>query len=74
MKNHENSGLDFLSRNLGLGGLALILTAGLIYYGKPENIFVLTTRYIGDPLALSSVLAIIGVLSAALGYALRRIY
>ena len=74
LKSKEKSGLSFMSQNIGLGGLALILTAGLIYYGKPENIFVLTTRYMGDPVMLSSVLAVIGVLSALLGYVLRRIY
>ena len=74
MKNHEKSGLSFISRNLGLGGLALILTAGLLHFGRPENIFVLTTRYMGDPVMLSGVLAVIGVLSASLGYAIRRKY
>ena len=74
MKNQEKSGLGFITQNLGLGGLALILTAGLIYLGRPENIFVLTSRYMGDPVMLSSVLAVVGVLSASLGYALRRKY
>lgn len=74
MKNHKKSGSSFMSRNLGLGGLALILTAGLIYLGGPENIFVLTTRYMSDPVKLSRVLAVVGVISASLGYALRRKY
>ena len=72
MKNHEKSGLSFMSRNLGLGGLALILTAGLIMYGRPENVYVLTTRYMGDLVTLSSVLAVTGILSTSLGYIMRR--
>lgn len=72
MKNTMERGFAFVSRNLRYGGIALILTAALISIGNPSEIIVLLAPYSGDPTMLSSVLAMMGVLSTMFGYALKR--
>lgn len=72
MKNTMERGFAFVSRNLRYGGIALILTATLISIGNPSEIIVLLAPYSGDPTMLSSVLAMMGVLSTMFGYALKR--
>ena len=72
MKNTMERGFAFVSRNLRYGGIALILTAALISIGNPSEIIVLLGPYSGEPTMLSSVLAMMGVLSTMFGYALKR--
>ena len=72
MKNMIERGFAFVSRNLRYGGIALILTAALISIGNPSEIIVLLAPYSGDPTMLSSILAMMGVLSTMFGYALKR--
>ena len=70
MKNRIENG--FVSRNLMLGGIALVLTAVLIAAGNPREIIVILTPYRGNPMMLSIILAMMGVLSTTFGYALKR--
>jgi len=72
MKIKIERGFAFVSRNLRYGGIALVLTAALIATGKPSEIIVLMAPYGGDPIMLSSILGIMGVLSTMFGYALKR--
>ena len=72
MKNTIERGFAFVSSNLRYGGIALILTAALISIGNPSEIIVLLAPYSGDPTMLSSILAMMGVLSTMFGYALKR--
>ncbi len=72
MKNIIERGFAFVSRNLRYGGIALTLTAALIAFAKPGEIIILLTPYSGDPMMLSSILVMMGVLSTMLGYALKR--
>ena len=72
MKNTIERGFAFVSRNLRYGGIALVLTAALIATGKPSEIIVFLVPYGGDPILLSSILGMMGVLSTMFGYALKR--
>ena len=71
VKNTIERGFAFVSRNLRYGGIALILTAAIIAVARPEEIIVLLTPYSGEPMMLSSILVMMGVLSSILGYALK---
>jgi hypothetical protein len=53
------------------GGLALMLTAGLIAWTTPEKVMIFFTPYNGSMYLLSKTLAIIGGLTASLGYLTR---
>jgi hypothetical protein len=72
VKNTIERGFAYISRNLRYGGLALTLTAAFIATARPSRIIVLLTPYGGDPVVLSGVLVMMGVLSSMLGYAIKR--
>jgi hypothetical protein len=72
VKNTIERGFAYISRNLRYGGLALTLTAAFIATARPSRIIVLLTPYSGDPVVLSGVLVMMGVLSSMLGYAIKR--
>ena len=72
MKNKIERGFAYVSRNLRYGGIALILTAVLITVGNPREVIVMLSPYSGDPMILSSILVMMGVLSTMFGYALKR--
>lgn len=72
MKNMIERGFAYVSRNLRYGGIALTLIAALVAVAKPSEIIILLTPYGGDPMMLSSILVMMGVLSTMLGYALKR--
>ena len=71
-KNMIERGFAYVSRNLRYGGIALTLTAALIAAARPSEINVLLTPYSGEPMMLSSILVMMGVLSSILDYALKR--
>jgi hypothetical protein len=72
MKNKIDRGFAFVSRNFRYVGIALVLTTALIATGKPSEIIALLAPYRGDPIVLSSILGMMGVLSTLFGYALKR--
>lgn len=61
----------YASSGLLLGGVALMLTAGLITLTNPVKVILFMTTYTGSLSRLCNGLSIIGVISASLGYALR---
>ena len=71
-KNMINNVLDYASRNLQYGGIALMITAAYIITWRPSNVILLFAPYIGDPVLLCSALALIGGIASILGYSLKR--
>ena len=71
-KSRSRSISVFLARNLMWGGIALVLTAGLIAFGNPSAVTLFTTRYFGNSLSLSIVLVVIGILTSGFGYSLKK--
>ena len=72
VKNMYNRSLDFASRNLRYGGVALTITAAYIAVARPSTITILLTPFSGDSVILGKVLALTGILSTVLGYALKK--
>ena len=61
-----------LAGNLMWGGIALVLTAGLIAFGNPSTVTLFASIYDGNHLALSGALAVIGIISSTLGYSWKK--
>jgi hypothetical protein len=64
--------LAIASRNLRIGGAAVIATAAYIVVARPSNINLFLLPYTGDPLVLGGILVLVGGLVTALGYSLKN--
>ena len=62
----------YVKANLMWGGILITLTGVFIALGKPNNIFILTKTFTGNPTILFEVLTAIGSLTALLGYTLKE--
>lgn len=71
-KNTINNALDYASRNLQYGGIAMMITAVYIITWRPSNVILLLTPYTGDTVLLCSALMLIGGIASVLGYSLKR--
>ena len=71
-KNTINNVIDYASRNLQYGGIAMMITAAYIITWRPSNIILLLTPYTGDTVLLCGALAVIGGIALVLGYYLKR--
>lgn len=60
------------SRNLRIGGAALIATATYIAVARPSTINVFLSPYTGDPVVLGGVMVLVGGLATALGYVFKN--
>ncbi len=65
--------IEYVLRKLRNGGVAIILTALYLMVARPRNILIFLIPYSGNPAMLGGVLVVIGVISAVIGTALKRI-
>ena len=72
MKNRDNRLTNFTSGSLRLFGVALVLTSFLIRFAPPGEIMIFLTPYTGSKVLLANALVVIGVVSTAVGYVVKR--